>query len=327
MPRRLSLTDLQQIPAMQWPDVTAGLLAEARPRITVARLTGGVVALGRFQRASIALTDRGRQARIVRRITGGRTLALGDGIIALAISLPHRAWLTGEALDVVPAAKFLNRSVRGILMGLTSLGAPAQYFGRDFITAAEGQAAHLSFEFDRAGHALLECLIAVEAHWTLPAECDASPARAPLRGVPGPSQLSALEGITNGKVLDAIGAGCARWFGLETVVDDAPVSLAPFSEAEPELPSWSPPAEVAIGRVQVGAATEGDRLTHVALRGDFLADSPGVHALESAIIEGPGTLEQISKLFNTAALSEEHTMLGIADLRVWAEAFRALGVR
>ena len=89
----LGATDLGIVDASAWPEWTAGLIAAGRPRLALAQLTGGAIALGRFQRRSTTLTPRGLQAQIVRRLTGGRAVALGrldEHAVMFALDLAER---------------------------------------------------------------------------------------------------------------------------------------------------------------------------------------------------------------------------------------------
>jgi hypothetical protein len=320
VPGVLGLTDLAPVDGAGWPALTAQLLGEARPRLAVARLSGGAIALGRYQRAETVLTAQGRAAIVRRRVTGGRAIALGEGLIAVALVLPHRSWLVDADPEALPASRFLNRAVRGVLSGLGRLGVGAFYFGRDFVTVDSLQAGALSFDVTSSGAALLECILAAEAHWWLPAACDALPARAPQRGVPGPGAVAALEGKSSAAVLEALGQGFAERFGLTCAVDGRPLSGLPAIPEPASLEKRSSLREISGGFAEVGVTLAHGRISAASFNGDFLADSAGVEAAEQAVIGAEPTLEAIAPRLNGVYSRQRHTVLGVPDLTVWADA-------
>ncbi len=323
MVRRLGTTDLHTLDASEWAGFTGALLASGKPRLVAARLSGGAISLGRYQRGRTALTPLGLQATVVKRFTGGRAIALGEGIRALALVLPHRSWLLSEDPSAVPASRFLNRAVRGLLGGLASLGCSARYFGRDFVTAADGQAGYLSFEIDRNGHALLECLLAVEAHWWLPSDRDI---RNRSVGCRGQVQLEGLAGIEPDQLLNAVAQGYARQFSLETAADESPLAPLAIEDAEPNLPVWSSAIEVPIGVVEVGVDMDAGRIRRAAIQGDFIADSAGVERIEASLATREATLGTVAAVINEVYADSSHALLGMPDLSIWAQAFREAGL-
>jgi hypothetical protein len=326
MARVLGVTDLGLVDAASWPFWTAGLAAAGRPRLVVARLIGGAIALGRFQRRLSVLTPRGMQARIVRRSSGGRAIAIGEGVRAIALALPHRSWLLGDEPDLLPTPRFLNQAVRGILTGLTALGSGAHYFGRDFVTANGGQAAFLSYDVDREGRALLECFIGVEAHWSLPADCNALPLRPLPRGVPGPVCLESLGRVDTGQVLDALGRGYAARFPVDVSPDGTELGPGQVEETDVELPRWSALHEVSVGFVECGVELTGDRISRTAFRGDFMADSAGVSELEVSLRGVDASLASVAAHINAVYGQAAHAMIGVTSLSVWAAALREAGI-
>lgn len=305
---------------MDWPALTAGLLSTGQPRLVVARLTGAAIALGRTQRAVSSLSQRGQSARLVHRTSGGRSIALGDGLWGVALALPHRSWLVSEQPLSLPAASFLNRAVRGLLSGLATLGCRANYFGRDFITIDSGQAGYLSFDIAANGAALLECILPGATHWWLPEDLGAHPPPAPARGNPGPSQPEALRVVTSAVLLEALGKGFAERFGVEPLpsADPIPSAAAVTVESVAGL-HWSPPVPTPIGFCEAGVRLEGDRLAQVALRGDLIADSGGLLLAEKALQGAPLDPAELERRLQEIFGREAHTMLG-ADAAVFAKA-------
>lgn len=316
--RSLGLTDLGRLDARAWPDVCAGLLADARPRLVCARLSGGALALGRYQRADAFLSPAGQAIAPVRRMTGGRAAALGEGTLAVALVQPYRGWV--EDSGALPAARLLNRAVRGILDGLGRLGIGAYYFGRDFVSVEGGQAGLLGFDIAPSGAALVECVLAAEAHWWLPAEMDALPVRAPVRGVPGPRAVRLLEGVSSAGLLDAVGAGYAARFGIRTEMDARPVPRAAPPVAPPGLPGRSPLHAVPSGFVEAAARCESGRIVQASFGGELLADSAGLALLEASLRGASPDLASLAPRFNEVYRDPAHALLGVDDLEVLAAA-------
>lgn len=320
MSRRLGLIDAGVLDARRWPELCARLLDEAKPRLVVARLSGAVASVGRWQRPASVLAAEGRAKGFVRRRTGGRSAALGEGLVAVALSLPHRSWLLSDDVAALPTSKLLNRSVRGMLAGLGSLGVAAHYFGRDYVSVDSAQAGLAGFEIAPSSAALVECVLAAETHWWLPESIDALPARPAVRGVPGPGHVKALEGRTSAEVLAAMAGGYASTFGLDTF--DA--TLPPSSDVEviePEdLPLRSSLHPIPAGFVEAQAYVEQGRLMACRFLGDFNADSAGLEALQAALVGLPPTLDAVAPVMNDVYRDPAHTILGVRDLEVFATA-------
>lgn len=320
--RRLAGTDLGTVDARAWPRVAAGLLAGGSARLAAARLSGGVVALGRWQDAAVALTGAARAREPVRRVTGGRTVALGEGTFALALALPHRSWLVSDDPRALPAASFLNRAVRVVLGGLARLGVPANYFGRDFVTVDAAQAAYVSFELAPGGAALLEVVLPAEAHWWLPAGLGALPEKPPTRGVPGPATVAGLAGRTSAQLLDAMLAGARERFGVETFASDAPVAPQDVA-APPSLPRRSALVDIPAGWAQASVRLDGGTIAEASLTGDFLADSAGIQAVSGRLRGAAPTFEAVGRALDAVYGRTDHALLGIDDLAALARAFVA----
>src|SRR4029079_16786911 len=113
-----------------------GTLAKAsRPRPGVLRIytfPGDVLAAGRWHLTPPTAADAGEA--FVRRLTGGRALALGEGYLGISLLLPHRSALFAEDPLALAPFQIANRYVRGLLRALKQLGLPAFYPGRDLVT-------------------------------------------------------------------------------------------------------------------------------------------------------------------------------------------------
>lgn len=319
MARTLATTDLGRVEARAWPGLVGGLLARGEPRLACARLSGGVVSLGRWQRADAVLNAQGLALAPVRRVTGGRAMALGDGLVAVALVVPHRSWLVSDDPGAVPAASLLNRGVRGILAGLTKLGIAASYGGRDFVTVKGAQAGSLSFEIAASGAALVECILPAEAHWWLPAAVDALPARAFGRGFPAPARIERLEGVSSTAVLEAIARGHSEVFGLSSHVNESAIAPDAVTE-QPAFSRRSTLHAVPCGWAGASVRIEDGRLVEVAFEGDFLADSAGLAALRAACVGLVPGDESLLAALHAVYAEPGRAILGLPDLSVFSQA-------
>jgi hypothetical protein len=309
MPRTLALSS-GEADGRDWPGLVAQLQREGTPRLAVRRLLGGALVLGRYQRAASALS---RPAPFHRRVTGGRALALGAGMFGVALALPHRGWLLGDDPGALPAAKILNRCVRGLLAGLGRLGVGAAYFGRDFVTVDSAQAGYLSFDADAAGRTVVECVLPAEVHWWLPAEYDAQPREVPTRGFPAPAVIEGLRGVEAGTLAAALGAGFEERFGVTLGRDDSTVMPGALPEEGQDLERGSTPRAIAAGWVEARVSLRDGRLAAARVFGDFLADGAGVAKLEASLEGAAPSLEEVGSRLNAVYADGAHTLLG-ADL-------------
>src|SRR5262249_30581118 len=93
-------------------------------------------------------------------------------------------------------------------------GIAASYGGRDFVTVEGGQGAYLTFDVDRAGHAIVECIAAAGAHWGPPEDILAPPGKHEVRpGVPPPATIAGLQARAPAGIVEAAASGLAERFG------------------------------------------------------------------------------------------------------------------
>jgi hypothetical protein len=139
------------LPAPDLPRVGAGLLAGARPRWLCAELIGPAALLGRWERGRVA-------AGAVRRLAGGRELAIGARAVVVLLALPR--W---DALGSPDAARVLNRHVRPLRAALAAvLRQPVAYFGRDHLVSAGRPVAWIGHAAGPGGAALVEAIVGVD---------------------------------------------------------------------------------------------------------------------------------------------------------------------
>jgi hypothetical protein len=152
----------------------------ARSEISLAAsvVRGPAVVLGAGQRAGRVLQLDACAATgtaVYRRLTSGTAAYVGDRAIVWTLALPHVAALFPDATP----RTLLNRNVRVFLNGLRRVGgAPAHYFGREWISVDRRPAALLGFEVSQGGAVLIEVIAGMDASLALPAAITTAEERA-----------------------------------------------------------------------------------------------------------------------------------------------------
>jgi hypothetical protein len=261
--------------------LAAGASAERPVVFYGAPLELSAVVLGAYQHAGHALNREALSALalpVLRRRTGGSAVWAGDGLLYVALGLHDASALMG-----CPPGKILNRNVRGLLAGVRSLGVPAHYFGRDFVSFGTDPGAYVAWDEASDGKVLLEAFVALDTPFTLPVPLPGYPvAREPaLRGKTPATLRSAGATQTAGEVLAALTDGYARAFAVAFTPDPPSASELADSSARRDQQTvdvaddgalcWSAPVEEAIGFISAGARLDGTgRFAEVALGGDLL---------------------------------------------------------
>jgi hypothetical protein len=259
------------------------------------------IALGAFERdvgsASQRTTPPSDGRLRVRRGSGGPSVRLGPGTLWVALLLPRV-----DALVDCDEKRIVNRYVRPLLRALTRAGAPAHYFGRDWISVKHRPAAWIGFAHDATtGRVLVESFIARETPFA------ASPRASFLDKVPG--TLAEITGtpVAEDRLTDAVARAFAEMYGQAVV--DGGADLAPHvksgmnihsassakgegplpggdldgapanGDALSEEPPWTATTEEAIGLVGAGLDAAG----RFRVGGDFLASRDAVAALENEL--------------------------------------------
>ena len=263
----------------------------ATDALVLAQLGGECGLLGAFQRVG-----RSGLAAERRGLCGGRSAYAGDGTCALfAVTRDAPAWFA-EA-EAPTGARLLNRWVRGLLAGLSRVGVSASYPGRDFVAADGARVAALSLARFASGAAIFQAILATARPYTTAERAPEFPGLPPL---PRAGTLGGRVGVE--PLFAALAAGFAERFGLE--LERAPLSsderralaaVALPALEEPELAGLRSGGAVAIpiGELEAHVALRADgALERVRLRGDWIAGSADVRALETAL-EGlqPGSPE------------------------------------
>jgi hypothetical protein len=114
--------------------------------------------LGRFHRADASAAWDGSSG-LSRRLTGGRIVPVGPGVVCITMAVPTVNWLDPAGAALRPD-QVLNRALRPLLTLLRGRGIDAFYPGRDLVTAGGLTLAHASFTVARDGIAVVEMHVA-----------------------------------------------------------------------------------------------------------------------------------------------------------------------
>lgn len=150
-------------------------LGPSVPKILVSTLERDELVLGAFQRSASALhlDALPSGAVVTRRRSGGPAVWASRRTLHLTLVLP-----AADALTPGDPSRIVNRYVRPLLRALTSLGRPAHYFGRDWISIDKRPAAWVGFAHDHPTRScLFEAFVPLDSPFVLPPNVDAYPAR------------------------------------------------------------------------------------------------------------------------------------------------------
>ncbi len=150
----------------QW--MALGCANDGVARARVWRRAADGLSLGRFHRADPAAVeshDPGagmpptQAGGLSRRLSGGRIVPLGSGVVCLTLVAPNANWLDAAGAALRPE-QVLNRALRPLLAMLRGEGIDATYPGRDLVTVAGRAIAHASFTVMRDGTTVVEMHVA-----------------------------------------------------------------------------------------------------------------------------------------------------------------------
>ena len=132
----------------------AATAATGRAFVRLWRRPEPALSAGRFHR----IGDVG--GRLTRRLSGGRVVPVGPGILAITLAIPSLDWLAPGGPSLKPE-QVLNRALRPTLSWLRRLGLDAFYGGRDLVTVGGRPVALASFTTFADGAAIVEQMVAV----------------------------------------------------------------------------------------------------------------------------------------------------------------------
>lgn len=292
---------------------------------------GDLLSLGRYHAVPAELAP-GRAQSLYRRHSGGRNLPSGDGFVGLSIVLPHRSALVSEEPLALAPHQVLNRSVRGILEGLKSIGIPAFYPGRDWITVDRRVIGMVSFDVAADGGMVFEALLALSRDFTLQHGAWNEVRAAPLAAADVTSVKVQLGvDLTVADVAEVLARGYAQQFGLsfETIdLETGPLRAETTELARSlfEPQAWlstrtvSPGLEhhasidVMLGVFEAFACADASGLVRdVLLSGDIIANSPAITDLERRMRGCRADRASIDTVVTETLRVPENFILGIPN--------------
>lgn len=311
-------------------------------------MDGDVVSLGRYQLAPTP--PAASTVRLMRRPSGGRTVPFGEGFIGLSLVLPHRSTWFGSNPFALAPYQVLNRYVRGVLEACRFAHLPVLYPGRDFITVNRRVVGIASFETDETGTLLFEAILCVTRDFdVLPSFMERTDPDGTVRInllEQGATSLSeAMEQVMSfADASELIQQGFAKQFKLHLEPSEVlplewqvieGLAAREYSAQQwiqqrrprPEL-NHHATVSVQLGVFEVFLALQQQRFIKEAMfTGDFIANSPAIEALETALRLVPVDGRTIENLTNEVFSDPHHFVLGIGRLRTITDAIlRAAGV-
>jgi len=302
-------------------------------------LPGDVLAAGCWHLVPPGAAD--RVETFVRRLSGGRALAHGDGFFGFSLLLPHRsALIAGDPFALAPF-QVANRYVRGLLRFLKSFGLAAFYPGRDLVTVNQRPIAAVSFQTDETGRMIFEGVLAVERPLSMVARLldrwdtsgvikadllqleDATCLRAEIGESPPPTELAS-------RLRDAFGEQFGLTMHPEPLSSLEEQAIATIAAREGRIWNAARSARpelslVAVSAIQLGvlethfALEQGRFLKEIMLAGDFIANSSAIAALEYRLRLCPAERNAIARVVDSVLGEAANYLLGVGSPRVIAD--------
>jgi hypothetical protein len=266
--------------------------------LTLAEMATPAWAIGTLARGHGMPED----APLVRRVSGGAPVRLGPKTIHLALALR-----SPSVLFRVDAKKLINRYVRPLLRALTKSGAPAAYFGRDWISVGHRPAGIVGFAHDAGtGRAVFEAFVALSTPFSGPRPAFLGKEPGTLESILGRTfEASAIMRSIADAYLSEAG-GAAHDLSPASSIEGAGVDEALRAE-----PPWAARVEEAIGPVCAGR----DALSVLRLGGDFMASRDAIERLEASVVHVPEpAAEALTVRVNEAFGAPGIALEGVRDL-------------
>jgi lipoate-protein ligase A len=307
-------------------------LRDTAPVLVIYSLAGRIVSIGRYHFYDDP-PERGG-ITVMRRLTGGRVVGAGEGWLGLALILPYRGALLAARDAHLKPDQVMNRYARGLLATFEAFKLKCFYPGRDAITLERRELAMCTFETDSAGAVLFEAAIAVnrgleevvrdleraDPDGQLP--CAMYTPEAATRLV---RELD--RDIDSNEIARAIVAGYAASLG-EVRLRELSAEEAAHGEhrgAALDASQWLirraidlplvAHAAGQLGAIEARVAVRDDgAIDGLKLAGDFIANSPGIVALERELNGARFDLPSVSRAVVKTYASGENYFLGIGDL-------------
>jgi len=271
------------------------------------------LSVGRFHRIDPAAHG------LARRLTGGRVVPVGPGVLGITLAAPAPAWLVDGARELRPE-QVLNRALRPLLGVLRALGLDAFYPGRDVVTLASRPLAYASFCTFPDDVVCVEQFLAVDAAF---ANLDDLLREVDTRGVAAAdrsafanavSLAELVPGVARRSLVESLAAQASERFAC-SIERSRPVELAAAVAAtaaafealqaeRAELPAGrASVAEIAmLGAIEACARIDDGRLWDVEITGDVIAPFHTVEELERAcegeVAGGAGVRASVTRVLS-----------------------------
>jgi hypothetical protein len=287
--------------------------------LLLAEPAGEAIVLGRDQRADSVLHP-SRRDDCLRRRSGGKGTLLGEGIVYVGLLLPSLDYLLR---DPFPPERTVNRYIRPILGAVESFGVKAFYYGTDYLILNRRRGGYVSFDIDDRGVVLMETLIGCTRPWQIPFGWRGYPPQTIER----PLEDTVLSDETDraptlSGLASALVGQFERRYSAVIRPASAPAarSAVPRSDPEPKMRvGRSLLRESAIGFIEADATVEENRLRHVAIYGDFIANSPAIRELQNSLEGVPATFETVNPIVNNLFARPGNFLIGVRPLSLITE--------
>ena len=292
-----------------------------------------------WTRPSLALSV-GRYHRIVegahadmqRRLSGGRTVPVGPGVLGITLAVSSSEWL--DRSTRLRPEQFLNRALRPVLAVLRGFGVDAFYGGRDLITVAGRPLLLASFCPFADGVLLFEHLLAVSSSFAC---LESTAARLDPEGL----TVAAPGGLASATALSELGVPPPRdvWvsklahaagdtFSAEARVLDGPpddwsdavrADDDAYSGFAHERGTYAPNAITAaavgmMGLVETAAVVEDGYVRSLEVTGDLIAPFDTLEAVGLACAGKRAEGDVLRRVVARELAAAQRFVLGLLDL-------------
>ena len=268
---------------------------------------------------------------LVRRLSGGRVVAVGPGIVSLTGVFPSVAWLA-LGRDTPGPDQILNRALRPLLAVLRAVGVDAFYGGRDLVTWDGSPIAMASFTVLPDGVVVCEAHIAASTSFD---RCAVTLAEWDPQGLvlhdasvfSGASPLARRASRVDAVDWAALFAEHAQaTFACDSSIGDAieessmasaiaPAFVAFQAEREATRAGWATAAGIEmLGAVEAYARIEQGRIQALELSGDLIATYTSIAEIEEACVGEPPSRAAAERALLSVLSRPGRFVLGARDL-------------
>jgi hypothetical protein len=293
--------------------------------LRIRRAAGEGISVGRFHRRPSG------DSPLVRRLSGGRAVVTGPGVLSLTGVFPSLAWLA-LGRETPRPDQVLNRALRPLLATLRAAGLDAFYGGRDLVTCEGSPIAVASFTVLPDGVVVVEAHVATEtpldrstellAEWdpdglVLHDACAFSAASTLERRAPGISAIDWAASLAEqGKASFRCDAHVADGIGESSIAATATPAYEAFqSERGAIPPGWVSAVGIEmLGAVEAAARIDAGRIVALELSGDVIATYASVAEIEEACRGQPPSRAAAERALLSVLTRPGRFALGVREL-------------